>query len=145
MWFNIKMSIHNVDATTVIGVSAGSPQCTLKEKISAYPAEKLLTYGAIPPEARISVPASITVKADCFPCWRHVLLKFNTGLRTMPANVTGVVMHTTNNLNQIDSIGLYFDNTLVHEITNGAQGVICQKYMDAVLARCDPSIDGGWS
>ena len=97
------MSIHNVSGESVMGASAGGPQCTLKEKISACPAEKVLTYGA----------ASITVRVDNFPYWRRVLLKFDMGLRTLPANVTGVRMHPMNMLHQIDSISLFFDNVLV--------------------------------
>ncbi len=55
------MAVHNMCGESVMGVSAGGPQCTMKEKISAYP-EKGLTYGAIPLEAtwgqivRISAP-----------------------------------------------------------------------------------------
>jgi len=145
------MSVTNVDATTVMGISAGGPQATLTEKVSAYPEERTLTYGSIPPEAtwgqivRISVPASTTVKPDSFPCWRRVMLKFSSGLRTMPANVTGVKMSPMNLLHQADKIALYFDNVLVHEVTNGAQGSICQKYLDAVLARSSPDLERGWS
>ena len=50
-----------------------------------------------------------------------------------------------NILHQLDSISLFFDNVLVHELTNGTQGLICQKYMDAILTRCSPSVDRGWS
>ena len=144
------MAASNVSEVP-LGVSAGGLQATLKEKIPPYSAEKKLVYPAIPQEAtwgqviRVSAPASITVRADTFPCWRRVLLRFDAGLRALAGDVTECCMSPMGHLMAIDSIACYFDNVKVHEIENGQAGVICQKYMDSVIRRSAADVCRGWA
>ena len=68
-----KMAASNVSEVP-LGVSAGGLQATLKEKIPPYSADKRLMYPATPVGGTwgqvicVSAPASITVRADTFPC-----------------------------------------------------------------------------
>ena len=131
------MATSNVSEVP-FGVSAGGLQATLKEKIPPYSAEKRLVYPATPQEAtwgqviRVSAPASITVRADTFPCWRRVLLRFDAGLRALAGDVTECSMSVMGQLMAIESIACYFDNVKVHELDWGSNRLICQKYMDSV-------------
>ena len=146
----------NIDVTTVIGRSGAGPQVTMKEKITATSDLKTLVFEAIPNQiswgqiARISVPGGgIMTRANFFPLWRRMVLKFDCGLGATPGdafyNVISISMNALNFLHAIESISITVDQQLVHTVSGGAQGALAQKYIDAVVKRMPEDASDGTS
>ena len=77
----------NIDLTTLRGVSGGGPQKTLATKIQAFPDTKTLVFESIPSNcswgmvSRTMVPGGSQIqRANFWPLWRRVLLRFDCGL-----------------------------------------------------------------
>ena len=62
-----------------------------------------------------------------------------------PVKVTGIAATCLSMLHAIESISFIADQQVVHTVTNGAQGLIAQKYMDAVIKRMADHVDNGQS
>ena len=150
MW-GVKKMTDNIDLVTLRGVSGSGPQKTLGTKIPAFPDTKTIVYEGIPNQvtwgmvSRVMMPGGSSLqRANFFPLWRRMVLRFDCGLDTpVTAGVTNIRMHPLCILNCIEEITLSADNQVVVSLQNGTQGLIAQKFVDSVIGRAPENTISG--
>lgn len=149
-------TLSNIDTVKIVGRSGGGPQITMQQKLTPDPECRTIVFESIPNKctwgqvSRCNIPGgAVLTRANFFPVWKSVFLRFDCGLGAnpgvAPAQVTGIAATCLSMLHAIESISIIVDQQIVHTVSNGAQGVIAQKYMDAVTKRMSEDVGDGQS
>ena len=149
-------TLSNIDTVKIVGRSGGGPQITMQQKLTPDPECRTIVFESIPNTctwgqvSRCNIPGgAVLSRANFFPVWKSVFLRFDCGLNATPgvapAQVTGIAATCLSMLHAIESISIIADQQIIHTVSNGAQGLIAQKYMDAVTRRMSEDVGDGQS